>query len=226
MTGEGHRSCPPPFGPVAKGLPSVVPAMKSSEDFDASRLKEFHGWAWNLERLVDSLGGKRCGKQSLQILSSRIWIWMRFRWFFRNSLWEYHLRRSRQSVFYASILKKLAADSQIVVLANLLTWKVGIVAHVWCCQKGGPREQAFAEPCSNPSECVKMWSEGITFGPTGLVTLRTRLRSNLHLNCRSRHWNAAAILPVLPIAAKHIQIVLRYWYLLNISQYHQPPFLL
>lgn len=50
----------------------------------------------------------------------------------RNCLWKYHLRSS-QSVFYASIFRKLVADSQIqfrdmMVLANLLTWKVGICA--------------------------------------------------------------------------------------------------
>ena len=98
--------------------------------------------------------------------------------------------------------------------------KLEFVLHAWCCQKGGPREQAFAEPYGNPSECVKVWSEGITFGPTEVVTLRTTLWSNLYLNCRSRHWNAAAILPVLPMAAKHIQTISKYCCLLNVTNFH------
>ena len=56
-------SCLPSFGPkVAKGLPSVVPAMKSSEDFDASRLKVRLSQEVSLKPWkADGLGGN-CGK--------------------------------------------------------------------------------------------------------------------------------------------------------------------
>lgn len=142
----------------------------------------------------------------------------------RNCLWKYHLRSS-QSVFMHLSSRNLWLIHRF---SSEIWWfwliyspeKLEFVLHAWCCQKGGPREQAFAEPYGNPSECVKVWSEGITFGPTELVTLRTTLWSNLYLNCRSRHWNAAAILPVLPMAAKHIQTISKYWYLLDITSFH------